>query len=178
MMALKANEIGEPAAWYAVSTRSRHERVVGQLLGEKGVQVFLPEREVWSRRRDRRLRVSVPLFPGYLFAGVGQVEDGLRQLKWTHGVVRILGANGSPIPVSHRVIETLHTMVTSGKELLPLPYLVPGTRVRVTDGPLMGTEGTVLRRGRKDHFVVSVDLLQRSVAVELAEFSLEKIGKR
>ncbi len=163
--------------WYAVRTRPRHERVVKSLLTEKAFHVFLPEHRVWSRRRDRRQLISVPLFPGYLFVATDSGLERLRRVKWTRGVVSILGVNGDPLPVPHHEMESLQILVASGEKMSPVSYLFPGNRVRVLEGPLAGVEGIVLRRGKRSCLVVSVDLLQRAVAVELAEYQLEKIGE-
>ncbi|MEK7873949.1 MAG: transcription termination/antitermination NusG family protein, partial [Chloroflexota bacterium] len=144
----------------------------------KSWRVFLPERVVWSRRRDRRKQMRVPLFPGYLFVSSGDGAEYLREVRCTRGVVRLLGVGGSPLPISRREMESLQVLVVSGEELRSVAYLVPGNRVRVVEGPLAGVEGTVVRFGKKHHLVVSVELLQRSVAVELAECQLEKVGDR
>jgi transcriptional antiterminator NusG len=173
------NEMSEgsetESTWYAVRTRPRHERVVKLLLIEKKVQVFLPEHKVWSRRCDRRETISVPLFPTYLFVGSDSAGENFRQVKWTRGVINILGVNGGPIPVPNREIESLQILMASGESMSPVSALVPGNRARVLEGPLTGAEGKVLRRGKRSRLIVTVELLQRSVAVELAEFQLEKV---
>ena len=161
--------------WYAVRTRPRHERVVKSLLTEKKVQVFLPEHKVWGRRRDRREKILVPLFPSYLFVGAESDGEKFQQVKWTRGVVDILGVNGAPIPVPNRELESLQILMASGEDMSPVSTLAPGNRVRVLEGPLTGAEGKVLRRGKRSRLIVTVELLQRSVAVELAEYQLEKV---
>ncbi|MBI2177357.1 MAG: transcriptional antiterminator, partial [Candidatus Tectomicrobia bacterium] len=152
--------------------RSRHEYLVRDYLFSKSWRVFLPERTVWSRRRDRRKQIQVPLFPGYLFVSSSGGAKRLRDVSIIRGVVRLLGAGGSPLPVSRREVASLRLLVASGELLRQTAYLVPGSRVRVVEGPLAGAEGTVARFGRKRHLIVSVELMQRSVAVELAEWQL------
>ncbi len=164
--------------WYAVHTRSRHERMVCTALMSKDFHVFLPERVTWSRRQDRRKQISVPLFPGYLFVSPNGRLENLHEVKCTRGVVRILGVNGLPLPVSLREVESLRLLVASGELCRPVSYLVPGNRVRVLDGPLTGAEGMILRHGGKKRLIVSIELMQRSVAVELPECQLEKIADR
>ena len=166
------------ADWYAVHTRSRHEYLVRDHLFSKSWRVFLPERTVWSRRRDRRKQIRVPLFPGYLFVSSGNGAEYLREVRCTRGVVRLLGVDGCPLPVPRCEMESLQVLVASGEQLQLAAYLVPGARVRVVEGPLAGAEGTVVRFGRKRHLVVSVELMQRSVAVELAEWQLERTRGR
>lgn len=163
------------STWYAVRTRPRHERVVKSLLAEKNFHVFLPEHRVWSRRRDRRETVSVPLFPSYLFVGTNRDGENLRKVKWTRGVINILGVNGGPLPVPSREMESLQILVASGKDISSVSSFAPGIRVRILEGPFFGAEGEVLRRGKKSRLIVTVELLQRSVAVELAEYQLEKV---
>lgn len=161
--------------WYVVRTRPRHERLVRSLLVKKSFSVFLPEHKVWSRRRSQRQVIQVPLFPSYLFVGTESSQEKLQQVKWTRGVLHILGVNGEPMPVPHQEMESLQILAASGEKMSPLSHLVPGSRVRVLEGPLTGAEGKVLRRGKRSRLVVAVNLLQRSVAVELAEYQLEKI---
>ena len=166
------------SSWFVVHTRSRHEDKVLNLLREKHIPVFLPKMQVWSRRRDRRLKVQVPLFRGYLFVSVPETGSHWMTLLQTRGVVRVLGTSGKPVSLVRREVESIHLMVESGADLHPLNSLVGGDRVRVLEGPLAGVEGYVLRRKGKEQIVVSVDLLARSVAVDLNEGLLEKIASQ
>jgi transcriptional antiterminator RfaH len=173
------NEMSEgyetQSVWYAVRTRPRHERVVKSLLTEKKVKVFLPEHRVWSCRCDRRETISVPLFPSYLFVASDSDGEYFRQVKWTRGVINILGVNGRPLLVPNCEIESIQILMASGESMSPVSTLVPGNRVRVIEGPLIGAEGKVVRRGKRSRLIVTVEFLQRSVAVELAEYQLEKV---
>ena len=173
-----ADSVEAKAVWYAVHTRSRHERLVRDLLAARACYVFLPERMIWGCRRDRRKQISVPLFPGYLFVSPDGRSEHLRDVLYTRGVVRILGVNGRPQPVPLQEVESLQVLVESGELLRSLAYLVPGTRVRVLEGLLAGVEGVLLRYGKKSQLVVSIELMQRAVAVELAEWQFEKVGDR
>lgn len=143
---------------------------------ERGVTTFLPKREVWSRRRDRRQKVKIPLFPGYLFVGSVQEEFQAIYVLRTKGVVRLLGMGGEPVPVPRSQVESLRLMTASGESLHPLQRLVNGSRVRVVEGPLAGVEGVVLHTRQGERLVVSVELLHRSVAVSLHESEVEKIA--
>ncbi|MBI3125999.1 MAG: UpxY family transcription antiterminator [Candidatus Tectomicrobia bacterium] len=165
------------SSWFVVHTRSRHEDKVVDLLREKRIPVFLPKMQVWSRRRDRRLKVQVPLFRGYLFVNLPEPEFRWSNLLQTRGVVRVLGAGGKPVSLVQREVESILLMVASGADLHPLDALVRGDRVRVVDGPLAGVEGVVLRRKGKEQIAVSIDLLARSVAVDLNESQLERVGR-
>ena len=162
--------------WFVAHTKSRHERTVRDSLVQSGITVFLPEHTVWSRRRDRRKKITVPLFSGYLFVAPEGQEGWMRRVITTRSVVRILGLNGHPMPVLEREVESLRVLVGSDECLEPVSYINLGDVVRVEEGPLTGAEGVVVRKGKKDYLVVSVGLMQRSVSVELTESQLAKIS--
>lgn len=164
--------------WFVVHTRSRHEQIVADLIRSKGIPTYLPKRVVWSRRRDRRKKIQVPLFSGYLFVGVSDGELRWRDVLHSRGVVRLLGMNGVPQPVPRTQVKSLMIMAQSGEMLQPLSYLVRGDRVRVVDGPLAGVEGVFVSRRGKSRLAVSIDLLSRSVTVEFQEWQLERIDRR
>ena len=100
--------------WYAVQTKSRHERIVRESLARSGFAVFLPEQTVWSQRRDRRKQICVPLFSGYIFISPAEREGWKRQVVTTRSVVRVLGLNGYPTPVLEREVESLRAVVETG----------------------------------------------------------------
>src|SRR5262249_17805903 len=167
-------------AWYAVWTRSRHERVVERGLKGKGLTVFLPTVQQPSCRTDRRKILDCPLFPGYLF--FYGVEDPTLQLLvlQTPGVVKVLGEQSNrliPIPIEQ--VAAIRQLIDSGLALAAVPYVHVGERVRIKDGPLAGVEGLIQELNtRKSRVVVSVDLLQRSVAVELEDLRLGRARKK
>jgi transcription antitermination factor NusG len=166
----------ENEAWYAVWTRSRHEHVVERGLKGKGLTVFLPTVHHPSRRTDRRKLLDCPLFPGYLFFyGAGDSSTQLSVLQ-TSGVVRILGEHTNGFTsVPEEQVEAIRKLTCSGLVFAAVPYLRLGERVRIKDGPLAGVEGIIQEfNARKSRVVVSVDLLQRSVAVELEGWRLER----
>lgn len=138
--------------------------------------VFLPEKLTLSRRRDRRKTILAPLFPGYLFVDPGDRVGWARDVVTTRSVVRILGHGGHPMPMFRNEVESLRILLESGEDVQPISYVGPGDAVRIDDGPLTGAEGKVIRISRKEHLVVSVALLQRSVAVELSERQVVKIS--
>jgi transcription antitermination factor NusG len=166
-------------AWYAVHTRSRHEGKVHLGLTQKSIHTFLPLIEVWSRRKDRRKRIQLPMFPGYLFVELPVVDNAVRlEILKTFGVVKILGRprGADPIPVPDEKIETIKRLIESKVEIQHYSYPKVGEGARITDGPFRGIEGTVIRTDlKKDLFVISIDMLQRSVAIEIKGFQIEKI---
>ena len=161
-------DYGNLTLWYCIHTRSRHEEMVFQRFGDKRLQAFLPKLEVWSRRKDRRKRIHKALFPGYLF--VHEILDPHHRLEIlkTPGVVRILGNERGPVPVPDSQIESIQTILNGKSAVSPFPYLKEGQMVRVVYGPLKGCEGFLLKiKEGKEKLVISLDLLQRSVAVEI-----------
>jgi len=151
--------------WYAIRVKSNRERMAADALRGKGLQVFLP---VYHRRRMRNGTMSslpVPLFPGYLFCRF-DVRTRLPILT-VPGVVNIVGIGKEPHAVEEAEMGRLLALAESNLPLTPLPYLLPGEHVRIQRGPLRGIEGVILSTEDQDRLVVSVSLLQRSVAVDV-----------
>lgn len=152
--------------WYAVRTRSRHEkRVRAQLADRPGIDVFLPLLERRSRWKDRIQRVKVPLFPGYCFARFRRL-DRLRVLK-AAGVVGLVGPSGEPEPIPDSEIEAIRTLAGTRLSYELFPFLAEGMAVEVIRGPLMGVRGRLLRKDRELRVVLSVTLIRQSVSVEI-----------
>jgi transcriptional antiterminator NusG len=162
--------------WYCIHTRSRHEDVVYQRLTDKQIQAFLPKMEVWSKRKDRRKKFQKALFPGYLFVyEIMNPQRGLEILK-TPGVVKILGNETGPMPVPETQIESIKKLLDGKAAVSPFPYLKEGQLVRVVDGPLRDCEGFLVKiKEQKEKLVISIDLLQRSVSVEIESASIEPV---
>jgi transcription termination/antitermination protein NusG len=158
-------------AWYAVYTRSRFEQVVKKQLDFKGINSFLPLYSKISQWKDRRKVVSWPLFPGYLFVQIA-ANDRLNVQK-SVGVVNIVGNQQGPLEVSEQQITAIRTFIETGLKYDPHPYLKVGKKVRVTDGPLAGLEGILVRKKNRSLFVISVEMIQRSVSVELESWKIE-----
>jgi transcriptional antiterminator NusG len=166
---------GHSPPWYTIYTRCRHEARAESALQQKGLEVFLPRVTTLSRRRDRRLLLNVPLFPGYLFVRTALDTSGYREILKAPGVVRLLGFKGSPAPVPEETIHSVKAIVDSDQPFYPWPYLQTGSLVRVLEGPLAGAIGVILwRKEKKRRLIVSVELFQRSVAVELDGEAVER----
>jgi transcription antitermination factor NusG len=151
--------------WYATYTCARHEKSVARQLQERNINCFLPLYKSWHRWADRRKQVELALFPGYVFVHIDPRER-LRVLQLP-GVVRLVGFNGAPAPLPENDIESLRNGLEQGIYAQPHPYLRTGRRVLVVRGPLAGAQGVLLRKKDKLRFVISIDVLMRSVAVEL-----------
>jgi len=153
------------ANWYAAYTSARHEKSVARQLDERSINCFLPLYRSWHRWADRRKQVELALFPGYVFVHIDPRER-LRILQLP-GVVRLVSFNGTPAPLPETEIEVLRNGLEQGIYAQPHPYLRAGRRVRVIRGPLAGAHGILVRKKDKLRFVISIDVLMRSVAVEL-----------
>jgi transcription antitermination factor NusG len=151
--------------WYALQVRARFEQAVAGHLHGKGYEWFLPLYKLRKRWSDRVKEVEAPLFPGYLFCRVN-LQDRLPILK-TPGVVQIVGSNRTPIAVDEGEVQAIQRMVASGIPNQPWPFLAAGDRVRIESGPLTGLEGILVDFKGNHRLVLSVTLLQRSVAVEI-----------
>lgn len=159
--------------WYALHTRSRHEKVARDQLTAKGITNLLPlwrKRSVW---KDRVKMIDEPLFRGYMF-GYFALENKLAVLQ-SIGVVRIVSFNGKPIPVPEEQIQAVKTMVEKRLAYDPHPFLKEGMRVRVKHGVLAGAEGILLAKKHHYRLVISVDLIQQSVAVDIDSASVEPL---
>ena len=156
--------------WYAAYTNANHEKRVTQQLEERSVEHFLPLYESVRRWKDRRVRLQMPLFPGYVFVKLA-LHDQL-QLLQIPGVVQLVSFSGHPAPLPQEDIEAIRNCLDRGHQVEPYPYLGAGRRVRVMSGPLRGLEGIILRRKNKTRFVLSFELIVRSVAVEINETEL------
>ena len=151
--------------WYAIRVRSRFEHRTSNLLRDKGFEQFFPvyrSRRVWS---DRVKELDVPLFPGYVFCRFDAAAP-LNVLN-TPGVIHIVSAGMKPVPVEQREILAIQTICNSGLTTRPWPFLEVGRQVRIERGPLAGTEGIVVEMKTQLRLVVSITLLQRSVAAEI-----------
>ena len=161
--------------WYAVHTRSRHEKQVDLFLSERGVETFLPLVHTLSRRRDRKKYVDLPLFPGYLFVFT-EKERLLFDVKYTRGVTRIIGTDlDAPTPIPDKQILDIKSIMETEVKLDPFPYLKKGRMVRVKSGPLKGLEGILVERKGHYKLVIKIDLLQKGAAAEVYISDIEPI---
>ena len=151
--------------WFAVYTKSRHEKKADRALRKKNVESFLPAREVISRWKDRKKKVLMPFFPGYLFVNI-DLRDRYTVLN-TSGVVKILGNNGGPVPIPAEEIEAVRKLMGAGLKCAPYPYDIEGKEVELIRGPLNGARGKVLRVKGAYNLILSVHLIKRSVSVEV-----------
>ena len=161
--------------WCVLWTHSNCEQLVHDQLAAKGFDLFLPTVEAWCRRGGVRRLSRLPLFRGYLFLRDAMDKTSYIEVSKARGLVRVLGERWDQLDVvPDSEIQAVQRLVGSGLPMLPHPYLREGQRVRITRGPLADVEGIVIRMNhKKGLLVVSVNLLRRSIAVQLDCTALE-----
>lgn len=153
-------------SWFALRVRPKMERIASLTLSGKNYEIFLPLyrlRRTWS---DRSKVLDAPLFPGYLFCFLNPKER-LMPVLTTPGVISIVSAGHEPLPIPAADLDAVKAIIQSGLPAQPWPLLTAGTTVFIEKGPLAGVEGIALDVDRRHRLIVSVPLLQRSIAVEI-----------
>ncbi len=163
----------EQTGWYALYTRANQERHVADRLDQRGIQFYLPLYKTIRRRTDRRVTLSLPLFPGYLFVHI-PLAQRLRVLE-VENVVRLVGTQTHPSVLPDQEIDLLRRGLSGQVYAEPSRYLTTGCRVRVVNGPFEGVEGILLGRKRSSRVVISIEAIMRSFAVEVNQCDLEHI---
>ena len=161
--------------WFAVQTKPRHEKKVNSELREKGIRSFLPlhrERRRWS---DRYQWVELPMFSRYLFVKLLPTAESRVKVLQTTGVVQFVGAAWCGTPIPDEQIESLHAIISHCVSATPHEFLRVGERVRIRGGALEGIEGILSAIRNDKSLVVSVELIQRSVAIRIDGFEIERV---
>jgi transcription antitermination factor NusG len=172
---------GEQAAqaelhWYAAYTCAQHEKRVSEQLAARAIEHFLPLYSSVRRWKDRRVRLELPLFPGYVFVRLA-LCDRLRVLQ-VPSVVHLVGFGGLPAALPDEEMEILRSGLSQRLRMEPHPYLTRGRRVRIKDGPLRGLDGVLVRRHGSLHAVLSIDLMMRSIIVDVDIADLDLSGSQ
>jgi transcription antitermination factor NusG len=160
--------------WVAVQVRPRHEKIVATALYSKGIDSFLPLYAVRRRWSDRVQEVSLPLFDGYVFCQVDLLHR--MPVLTIPNVIRIVGVGKTPVPIEESEIQALQSVMKSGQPSMPWPYLHAGQRVRVEYGALKDLEGILVQVKGTQRLVLSVSMLQRSIAVEVDRDSVVPVS--
>lgn len=169
----RAEKQFQPEHWYAVSVRPRHERVVTRHLAQRGLNYFLPVYRSVRRWKDRHKELEMALFPGYVFVNLN-LRDRMGVLQ-APGVVQFVTFQGQPAAVPDSEIQALELGLSAGLRPQPHPYLRRGKKVRVKNGPLTDAEGVMIRRKDGFRLVLSIDLIMRSVMLEVDEADVEPL---
>lgn len=172
---LEKNQPAPRRPWYALYTRHQHEKAVARNLIGKGFEVFLPLYSTVHRWKDRPKRLDLPLFPCYVFLCGGL--DRRVDIVATPGVYSLVGSGGCPSTIPEAQIEMIRRGSERGANMQPHPFLNCGDWVRVKSGPLDGIEGILVRKKKGFRLVLSLDLVEKSVALEVDAFAVERIEK-
>ena len=163
--------------WYVLHTKSRHEKVVNDGLLKKSIEVYLPLVTMRSKRKDRRVMIRVPLFPGYIFVKTDLHPNSHLEVVKTAGAVRLIGNRQGPVPVPDQTVNSLQIMVASNHPVTTGNQLKSGDRVMVVYGPFAGVVGTFVRYGSKGRVIVNIEALGQYAGVEVDEEDIEVIPK-
>ncbi len=164
-----------PGVWYAIHTRAQHEKRIEMQLRQRGICSFLPLEKQVHRWSDRRKLVEVPLFPCYAFVHIIPSAQTRSSVARTDGVIGFVGARGEGTPILESEIESVRLLLSRDVPFAFYPFLKMGQRVRVRGGSLDGVEGVIVG-GRGDRkLVVSVELIQRSIAVTVEGYDIEAV---
>ena len=161
--------------WYALYTRHQHEKAVAQVLSGKGFEVFLPLYVAVRRWKHRDKQLSLPLFPCYVFVHGGAMRR--LDVVMTPGVHGFVECGGKPAAIPDQEIDQVRQVVTRSTQVEPHPFLKCGDWVRVKSGPLAGIEGILVRKKNLLRLVLSVELLEKSVAVEVDASTVERVPR-
>ena len=162
--------------WYAVYTRSRHEKQVEAMLRRQALQTYLPLRRAWSRRQDRRVTVELPALPGYLFVRCALYPEVRAQIKKASGVIRLVENAGRACVIPEAEIDSLRVVLARSYDAEMHPYLNVGDRVQVVRGPFVGACGRLMRIAPGRHkLVVSVEFVNHAVAVEIDANDVDRV---
>lgn len=151
--------------WYALRTKSRHEKLVRDQLDKQGIEPLLPTVKRLSQWKDRKKEIEIPLFSGYCFVRFSRLEK--TPVQKIVGVVEIVGSGNRPEPIPEQEIDALRLLMTSVLPYDPHPYLHEGMQVEVVRGPLQGAHGILLRKEKRHRLVIGVRLIQQAAAVEI-----------
>ena len=162
--------------WYAAYTCANHEKHVAAELGAREVEHFLPLYSSVRRWKDRRVSLDLPLFPGYIFVRLA-LCDRMRVVQ-IPSVVRLVGFGGLPTALPDTEMKIMRSGFSEGLRAQPHPFLTVGRPVRITGGPFAGLEGVLNRRKSSLRVVVSLDLIQRSVAVDVEAADVTPVARR
>jgi transcription antitermination factor NusG len=173
LLSISLDPVQIETSWFAVQTRPKFEKKVASELEEKGVQSFLPLHSVKRQWSDRRQSVSLPLFPGYTFVRIAPALGARITVLRTNGVINFVGPRGIGTPIPDGEIEAVQTLLNQRVPFAFHPYLKIGQSVRIRGGALDGIKGILTKVNGDQSLIISVELIQRSVAMRVAGYDIE-----
>jgi transcription antitermination factor NusG len=165
----------EGLRWYALHTRARHERVVETRLREQNMETFLPVVQEVHRWSDRKKKVEVPLFSCYVFVHCALRPEDRARVHRVDSVLGFVGIRGAGLPIPDEQIESIRSVLAQASPCRAHPFLKTGQRVRIRGGALDGVEGVFLSENGDQSLVISVDVIQRSMAVRIDGYDIEPL---
>jgi transcription antitermination factor NusG len=162
-------------AWFAVQTRPKYEKKVAREFEEKGISSFLPVHSAKRQWSDRTKTISLPLFPGYTFVRIAPTLRTRITVLRTNGVIHFVGPRGIGTPIPDCEIEAVQTMLNERISFTLHPYLMVGQTVRIRGGALDGIKGILTKVNGDESLVISVELIQRSVAMRVTGYDIQPI---
>ncbi len=163
------------ALWYVLHTKSRSEKVVNDILMKKSQEVFLPTAHVRSKRKDRKVMLDLPLFPGYVFVRTNLYSENYLSILKTPGAVKLIVNKEGPVAVDTSIIESLRIMVKSGESILTGFQFEKGEKIMVMKGPFAGVSGIFSMYKGIGRVIVFIDILGQSASVEVDEEDIKRI---
>jgi transcription antitermination factor NusG len=165
----------EQPTWFAIHTRPRYEKKVTAELQEKGIKTFLPLHSVRHQWSDRSRVVNLPLFPGYVFVQIAPLLHARVSVLRTNGVIGFVGVRNTGIPIPDGEIEAIQAVMNGGVSYEPYPYLKVGQSVCIRGGCLDGIGGVLMAINGDQSLIISVNLIQRSIAMRIEGYQVEAI---
>jgi transcription antitermination factor NusG len=165
----------DQSAWFAIQTRPRYEKKITAELQEKGVKAFLPLFSAKHQWTDRLREVHLPVFPGYVFVRIVPVAHARVSVLRTNGVISFVGVRNMGIPIPDSEIEAIQTVFEQGVAFEPYPSLKVGQQVAIRGGCLEGVSGVLMARNGDRSLIISVNLIQRSIAMRIEGYQVEAI---
>jgi transcription antitermination factor NusG len=175
ILQINSEVVASQKSWFAIQTRPRYEKKVTAELQKKGIEAFLPLYSAMHSWSDRHRLVHLPLFPGYVFVQIAPSQGGRISVLRTNGVTSFVGACGIGTPIPDCEMEALQTVLDGKVPFEPYPYLRIGQRVRIRGGCLDGVEGVLTALNGDQSLIVSVELIQRSIALRITGYMIEAI---
>jgi len=157
-------------SWFALQVKPRHEIATARMLRNKGLEEFVPTYSSLRQWSDRQKQVEFPLFSGYIFCKFHPARK--LPVITTAGVVRIVGTSCGPASIAEHEIDSIRRAVESGQKVQPHPYIAEGSKVRVENGPMAGIEGIFVGYKNRSEMIISVDLLQRSISLQIKGYAI------
>lgn len=165
--------------WYALHTRSRHEKSVGQYLQRVGLDLYVPLRKMKSRSQSEKVLLDVPAIPGYIFVHCLLTAEVRALIKRTSGVLQLVESAGQPAVIPEGQIHSLQIALNNSLQIEAHEYLSVGDAVRVVRGPIAGAEGILVRmRGNRERLVIRIDYVNQALSIEVDADCVEPVNDR